>query len=181
MSPTDPIIVSLIKSLLVSQGTVVGGTNSSAIKIEAAIKQISTEGSHPQVEEGLAVAAQQVLDGHSPEVSELEKWILYQYDFSGLTSYLTEGGTLTHAKIIRNIDMTNSQHYENCYEEVKELTKLKQDCSSTEEIEAAELAVKSKLPGKRIKYIHWIGSKPSKEEIASIKLANTNILSANGS
>lgn len=174
MGNLDARIIKLVRSLLASQGTIVGGRDSSAVEMASAMKEIAETGFHERVEPALASDVQKVLIDNLPEVDELENWLLYTHDFSGITSYLTKGGSLAHAKIIRNIDMTNIRSYEKCYLELKVLVELKQKKSSPELIKKAEDELKSLLPGNRIKYMHWIGSKPSKEEVAALAKQSEN-------
>jgi hypothetical protein len=119
----------------------------------------------------LVELARQDLMNFMPSESRIKDWFLYDEDFSGITFYTTNDGTLTFASITRGVDLSSGYQYADNRYEAKSYSDAY--CSGDQDkIQIAEAALKANLPGKKIKYCHWVGNKPSKHGIEEFQALN---------
>jgi hypothetical protein len=191
----------LLRSLVVSKGAVVGGVkNAEEIIYNAMVKvseftpaeaSILVDGDHldtpigdisvagiveesmsiQNIPENLLFLAKEELKDGMPSKSEIKNLFLYGLDLSGITFYESKSGVLTFGKIVRSLDLSSGEDYHNNKQEAYAYT---QALRSKNEflIEQAAKELKALLPSKKLKYLHWIGEKPDKLEIESYKEEN---------
>ena len=170
----------LMKSIMVSENAIVGSVKGAESTIRSLLKVIAeTEllnGDElaefvQKFPAGLVGLAKKELEDFIPDESQIKDWFLYGEDFSGITFYNTGNGELTFASIARGVDLSSGYQYaDNRYEANAYSEAL---CSGDlDKIRIAESALKANLPGKKIKYCHWVSNKPSKAAIEGFKLQN---------
>jgi len=195
MSNIPPNIKMLMKSIMVSENAIVGsvrGAESTIIGLLKAIAdtevqtenievttekaEILKEGTQVKLLQKLPISlvglAKKELESFIPDESQIKSWFLHDEDFSGITFYHTTHGELTFASIARGVDLSSGYQYaDNRYQANAYSEAL---CSGDmDKIQIAESVMKANLPGKKIKYCHWISNKPSKPAIEGFKLQNS--------
>lgn len=126
----------------------------------------------------LVELAKQELEDFVPSESQIKDWFLYDEDFSGITFYTTNNGELIFASVARGVDLSSGYQYaDNRYE-----AKLYSDAHRSgdqDKIQIAEAALKANLPGKKIKYCHWVGNKPNKQRVDEFQTHNPQFFQSN--
>jgi len=176
MSDISPNLKMLIMSIMVSQNAYIGSVRGADDIIKTILNTIAKtdiDAEETDNQENTALLknvpnilmdlAKEDLAASIPGEAQLKDWVLYKEDFSGIAFYTTADNKLTFAYIARGVDLSSGdQHYNNRYE-----AKSYSDAhfsGDQEAIKIAEDTLKANLPGKKIKYCHWTGNKPSKQE-----------------
>ncbi len=164
----------LIQSLIASQGAIVGGKQDSDRVIANFLEKIGKFEPTPEeptlqnIPLPLLRLAQTELIEHIPNAENVRNWLLYELDLSGITFYLTNEGELVFAYLIRSLDLSSgSQYYDNrararAYSEA-------QRSGDEENIRITQDALRARLPNQKLRYLHWIGSKPQKSDVEEFK------------
>tara|TARA_R110001592_G_scaffold359954_1_gene667579 strand:+ start:1899 stop:2513 length:615 start_codon:yes stop_codon:yes gene_type:complete len=200
MSIISPNIKMLMKSIMVSENAIVGsvkgaestlkGILTAISETEITIEEVSLEDVVVTTEERelieksahkilvqqlpsvLVALVKKDLEDHIPDESQIKNWFLYDEDFSGITFYYTNNGELTFASIARGVDLSSGYQYADNRYEAKSYSDA--HCSGdVDKIQIAESALKANLPGKKIKYCHWVGNKPSKQGVKEFQVQNS--------
>lgn len=171
-------------SVMVSQSAYIGSVRGAEVIVKDILQAIAELDSEAENTENTEINAlfknvpnilitltKEELADKVPDDAQLKDWVLYKEDFSGITFYTTADNKLTFASIARGVDLSSGdQHYNNRYE-----AKSYSDAhfsGDEEKIKTAEDTLKANLPGKKIKYCHWTGNKPSKQESDSFQSNN---------
>jgi len=174
MSNLTPHIKMLITSLTVSKNLIVGGTKGAETELHKLLSEIvESEESDEKVGVSnvpalLLKLAKDDLQNNLPSEEKIKNWLLYEENFSGITFYNTSDGKLTFARLSRSLDLSSGYQYADNRDEAKAYSEARQS-KDPEKIQLAENALKSKLPGNKLKYLHWIGNKPSVDDIEAFK------------
>lgn len=164
----------LIQSLIASQGAIVGGKKGAEKEIADLLLQATNffpTRERPTIKNiplPLLFFAQPELKEVTPNADQIKKALLYEQDLSGITFYLTNEGELTFAYLIRSLDLsTGSQYYDN-RAEARAYSEAYRS-GNKHRLELAKEALRANLPNQKLRYLHWIGSKPERSDIDIFK------------
>ena len=162
-----PAIKATIQCIIVSQNAVVGTVKGAGILIVKSLQEMVERNECPGIPSSLFEDTINDLKNNLPTEKVIKEWLLYTEDFSGYILYLTKSKDLSAGRIIRSLDLSGPYQYSDNREYVKDYTEAVASGDS-ERIKIAEDALTAQLPGKKLKYIHWIGSKPTKAQLTKL-------------
>lgn len=177
MIKLTPHVQTLLCSLVASQGAVVGGKNGAEKELHQLLNEASQfEATDEQptmknVPQKLLQLAKVELEEGIPSEEQIKNWFIYELDLSGITFYETNDNKLVFASLVRSIDLSSgSQYFDNrreafAYSEARRY-------GDEERLRVAEDALKAKLPNKKLRYLHWIGNKPTEAQIIAFKASH---------
>lgn len=168
----------LLCSLVASKGALVGGKAGAEKEIHQILEEVANfvesedKPTLPNIPSKLLALTREDLKNGVPTVEQIKNWFLYEHDLSGITFYETNDKKLTFASIVRSLDLSvGSQFYDNRKEAIEYSDSYRS--GDTERFLKAEEALKAKMPNKKLRYLHWVGTKPEANDIESFREMNT--------
>ncbi len=164
----------LLRSLMVSHDLVVGGKKDADKELYELLVQVAEfepgddKSTIPKIPFPLLTQAQVELKEHLPSAEQIKNWLLYELDLSGTAYYQGSDGKATFGRIVRSLDLSNGSQYYDNRPEAAAYTDARQS-GDEDKIKCAGDILKARLPGKKLRFLHWIGPKPDKDLVEQFK------------
>ena len=162
-----PAIKATIKCIIVSQDAIVGAVKGADTMIVKSLQEMVDRNDLPGVPRSLFEDTINDLNNNLPTEKNIKDWLLFSEDFSGNILYLTKSRELSASHIVKSLDLSAPYQYSDNRAYVKDYTNTVAS-GNEERIKIAEDALSSQLPSKNIKFIHWVGSKPTKAHLITL-------------